>query len=154
MKKVKQKYYLILGFTALLGIILISGCVQRQDSESRNVPSSNERCFKLSIDSMKDDFNIDFNLEKINKFHCAWGGLRLQYEVEGEDIHGRSFYVHYLTGGTAASGADYVENKCLIINNEKIVAIAHAGRNRKEYEASCKFDPTKQIEPESEYIFP
>jgi len=116
--------------------------------------SSDEPCFGYAMNGFRNRFGLSINLEDITEFHCASGTPYIQYEIRGTDIQGRSFYAHHLGAGMAASGADQLDDSCLIINGNIIISEKFEGQQRNQYEGTCNFNSTGFPPPTSEYVFP
>ncbi len=93
-----------------------------------------------------------FELSKISHFKCSSSKGSSQYEVEGIDTAGNSFYVHRIAGGMAASGADTYFDYCYMQNGTLIASEKLTGRTTRE-EGTCTYLENYPPDPLSSYEY-
>ena len=79
-----------------------------------------------------------FEFSGISHFKCASSKGFSQYEIEGMDTAGNSFYVHRIAGGVAASGADTYFDYCYMQNGVLISSEKLIGRTTRS-EGTCAY---------------
>lgn len=148
-------------------VILVSGCTQKGGSSTQSpqstaastatpaaaAPLSLDRCVNQTRDDLKTRFNLsgDFNPYSRGSrvFYCESDIGYLQYWVQGWDSNNQSFSAYHLEAGTAASGADSLNDDCLFIDEKKIVSERLVGKDQKMEESKCSFDYTVFTNPTS-----
>jgi len=156
MKNKKTIIFLLIIFLAFTVFLLyrnIPSIVNGKDFPPKNV-----ECFNHFIDIVDtgyaDGFRIPpFRFEDISYFRCASELGFNQYEINGKDKEGNTFYIHKDEGGMAPSGSDGIYNLCykkngLIIKSEKLI-----GRESIKEEGVCDWTLGFPQNPSSIYMY-
>lgn len=116
-------------------------------------PYADNECFERMMGILETEYNLDVSAHQFTKVRCESGLPYFQFEVDGYTKDGK-IHAHYAVSGMAASGADSVEDMCLIVNHEIVISKRLTGRENKETDGSCAWDDNIVIEKRLEYIFP
>ena len=109
-------------------------------------------CVNNTFNVLPRVFNLSVDINDVDRIHCARYLAFRQYEVEGKTVDGRSFYAHSAGGGMAASGADSLRDRCLIVDNVRLISKMVTGRDSKESEGTCQWYNLDYAELNHEYV--